>query len=107
MRARWGRYLALAIGIYGVIAISWGAVKAISGLPYSAQQLEHATTVIGAPPGFSAGPFVSISDAGFGGPSNYAREFYGNGSMPSDSVYSWYVSRLTAMGLKLTAEGAR
>jgi hypothetical protein len=37
-----------------VVAISWVAVTVVSGLPYSYQQLEHATTVIGAPPGFSA-----------------------------------------------------
>jgi hypothetical protein len=98
VRAHWERYVALATGICGVVAMSWLAWSVVSGLPspYSYQQLEHATTVIGGPPGFSAGPFVSINDAGFGTPAEYAREFYGSAS--SDAEYAWFVSRLRSLG---------
>lgn len=95
MGARWGRYLSLLIGICVAIAVSWVALTVVSGQPYSYQQLEHATTVIGGPPGFSAGPLIDTSGDG---PSEYAGEYYGSSS--SNAEYAWMVSRLRSLGFK-------
>jgi hypothetical protein len=67
--------------------------------PYSQQQLDHALTVIGAPPGFSGGQF-SYEGGTFGSPPTSYRDYNGSGSVSQAHVYAWYVHRLAALGFQ-------
>ena len=103
LRAWWWRYLALVIavcvGLTIWVFLAFNSYWHSSPNPwpnaYSEQQLEHAASVIGGPPGFSAGQFGPYSDIGL---AQYEREYKGSGT--AAAVTSWSGSRLAALGFE-------